>query len=946
MVVGALAGYGCRAYAACVNSGGSTYSCSGAETTTQTINADNATVSTVDGFSVNTSSGDAIHITGDGALSYTDVNSSSLTAADTALYIQSYGDIPAGNQGSVTVKTNGALTGDHGIDALNYGGGPLSITANGDVTGTGFFGIRAQNGSYFTPAGTDLTVTTGAGTAVSGGFFGIRAANYGSGALTITVNGDVTGTNATGVAAINYYGTGLIVTTGAGTTVSGEAIGMSAKNYGSGALTITANGDVTGETDDGIYACHGIAFLTCGAGGGPITITVGHASTITSNGIGADDFAIDIAGDPGHVTVAGTLNGGVGGAIQFEQGAALNDRLELQPGAILNGNVFAGPGTDSLVLGGIGDASFDVSAIGAGQQYQDFEIFEKKDSSHWTLTGTNTVIDNFAVNGGLLSVNGSMPNAAFTVNSGTLGGTGSIGSLTVNGGTLAPGNSIGTMTVNGAFTLGGGAIYEVEVNAAGENDKVIVNGTVNLTGATLRVLAANGDYKTNTKYTIIENDGIDAVVGTFASITSSLAFLVPTVFYNGGTGNDVVLTLERNSTLFSDVAQTRNQRAVAGALDQFPTNNPLFLTMLNQTASGARQAFDALSGEIHATVAGMLADDSRYVRDAILGRLMQAGAASDGNTQMASLAVAGPQVASLDSSAMTLGYPLAGGDKSLSAPARAHLAFWTHAFGAWANFGSDGNAATANRNLGGFVSGMDAQVGGSWRAGLATGASFSNVDVNARYSSGQVKSYHLGGYLGGMAGTFALRGGGMWAWSDIDTSRAVVFPGFYERQKASYNADTGQLFGEAAYPIQMWGMALEPFAGLAYVSVNTDSFHEHGGALASLNGRNTDENVGYTILGLRAAQTMTWGAMLVTPHLSAAWQHALDDVTPDAALAFATTGIGFTVYGVPLAQDSALLDTGLDLALGPRTSAGVSYSGQFGNRVTDNAVKGRFTWLF
>jgi len=45
------------------------------------------------------------------------------------------------------------------------------------------------------------------------------------------------------------------------------------------------------------------------------------------------------------------------------------------------------------------------------------------------------------------------------------------------------------------------------------------------------------------------------------------------------------------------------------------------------------------------------------------------------------------------------------------------------------------------------------------------------------------------------------------------------------------------------------------------------------------------------------------------------------------------------VYSVPLAQDSALLDTGLDLALGPRTTAGVSYLGQFGDRVTENSVK-------
>ena len=341
-------------------------------------------------------------------------------------------------------------------------------------------------------------------------------------------------------------------------------------------------------------------------------------------------------------------------------------------------------------------------------------------------------------------------------------------------------------------------------------------------------------------------------------------------------------------------------------------------------------------------MAGTLADDSRYIRDAILGRLVQATYTNNAG-ELASLAAAGPQVASLDSQAMALGY----GDKSLSAPPpRSPLAFWTHAFGAWGDFDGNSNAATADRNLGGFVSGMDAAVGGSWRAGLATGASFSNVDVDARYSSAQVRSYHLGGYLGGNAGAFALRGGGMWAWSDIDTSRAVVFPGFFERQKASYNADTGQIFGELAYPIAMRGLGVEPFAGLAYVSVDSDNFHEHGASLASLNARNTDENVGYTTLGLRAARTMRWGAMLVTPHLSVAWQHAFDDVTPDAALAFASTGAGFTVYGVPLAEDSALLDTGLDLALGPRTTAGVSYSGRFGDRVTDNAVRGRLSWLF
>ena len=91
---------------------------------------------------------------------------------------------------------------------------------------------------------------------------------------------------------------------------------------------------------------------------------------------------------------------------------------------------------------------------------------------------------------------------------------------------------------------------------------------------------------------------------------------------------------------------------------------------------------------------------------------------------------------------------------------------------------------------------------------------------------------------------------------------------------------------------------------------------------------------------------MMFGGMELVPHLSAAWQHAFDDVTPGASLAFATTGIGFDVAGVPLAEDSALIDAGLDLAVSEKITAGVSYTGQFGDGVTDNGVKGRFTWLF
>lgn len=273
------------------------------------------------------------------------------------------------------------------------------------------------------------------------------------------------------------------------------------------------------------------------------------------------------------------------------------------------------------------------------------------------------------------------------------------------------------------------------------------------------------------------------------------------------------------------------------------------------------------------------------------------------------------------------------------------LAFWTRAYGAWGEFDGNLNAASAARDLGGFVSGMDARVGGTWRAGLGAGYAQSNVSVAARHSAAEVESFHLAGYTGGLVGPIALRGGGAWTWNDIDTSRAVVFPGFFEREKASYDGDTGQIFGEVAYPVTMDRTALEPFAGLAFVSIETDSIKENG-AVGGLRSRGTDADVGYSKLGLRAAMTYAWNGASVTPHVSAAWQHAFDDITPDAALAFASTGIGFDITGVPLAEDTALIDAGLDLHLSPTATLGASYSGQFGDGVTDNAVKGRLTWLF
>jgi len=119
----------------------------------------------------------------------------------------------------------------------------------------------------------------------------------------------------------------------------------------------------------------------------------------------------------------------------------------------------------------------------------------------------------------------------------------------------------------------------------------------------------------------------------------------------------------------------------------------------------------------------------------------------------------------------------------------------------------------------------------------------------------------------------------------------VIFPGFFEREKALYSADTGQTFGEVAYPTSMGAIALEPFA-------------------------------------VRCAARIC--------HLAARFRRR--DARGGACLRLDRHRFHRDGF-------AALIDAGLDFALGPGMTLGASYSGQIASDLTDNAVNGRFTWL-
>jgi outer membrane autotransporter protein len=327
---------------------------------------------------------------------------------------------------------------------------------------------------------------------------------------------------------------------------------------------------------------------------------------------------------------------------------------------------------------------------------------------------------------------------------------------------------------------------------------------------------------------------------------------------------------------------------------------------------------------VYPTTTGVILDDSRFVREAVLDRLHQRFESAF---------------------ALALDYePAADGDPDIGAiEAGRRVAVWGNAFGAYGDFNSDGNAASFDRGIGGFVTGLETAVDSAWRAGLVVGAQYANVNVPDRASSATVGTYSVAAYGAYERGPFAVRLGGAYSWNHIDADRVIRIPGFSDRLSASYDAGTAQVFGEAAYAMQFNAVEVEPFAGLAYVDVDADGFTEKGGA-AALTASATGLSETYSTLGARFAVPFGSGASRFRGLVG--WQHAFDAPTPRTKFAFDGGTASFAIAGVPIAEDALRLEVGLEHAFNARASVSLGYSGLIASDAQDHGGNAKFTVRF
>jgi uncharacterized protein with beta-barrel porin domain len=820
------------------------------------------------------------------------------------------------NQGIVEVVFADGVAFSAGGTVINQGTvsafNGVRMSAGGSVTNT--------EGATITAAASGIWIDGGQGTVSNAGMIigeGFAdTVGLESGAVTNLATGVIENRSG-GNAVTNILGTAPRSVINYGSIVSDDG------GYGTG--VVIQEGGVTNHAGGTITATYNAIWAISG---GPSTIV--NDGTLTS--VGSDPFSgaiemqeggsVDnfgtIEGQHGisvllgfgvtegstAIINSGTVTGTGGNAILFANGT---NSLTLMPTSILNGDVVGGAGSDTLAFDGgpatTGTFDFDTNGITG------FETGRKLGLGTWILKGTagSGLTGNFEVEAGGLFVNGLMAATTFDIFSGTLlGGIGTIGGLMASG-TVSPGNSIGTLIVDGDASFGLNSTFRVEIDPT-SGDRLDVTGAATIDStAMVEVLPASGVYADGSTYLIL--DALSRS-GEFGGIIDNSTFLDFMLDYS--IANQVWLTIT-TVTSFPDIAETPNQFATATAIQDLGGGNPVFdvvLTLPDDDA--ARAAFDNLSGEIHATVLGVVFD-SPWFREGIMNRLRRTDEP--------------PAIPSTS-----------GGDPAT--PAWAWWAVLPQGYGATSRRDGDGNAAAADISTGGLMLGAD-RDSGSGRAGFAFGYQQDAIDVADRGSHADIDSWHVGLYGSLEHDGWRSRGGGAFTWHHFDVMRDITVPDLEGAAWSNPDGWTAQGFAEIGRPFEFpAGGRIEPFAGLRYVASHRGAFTEDGAGAADLSGDDAVLASLISTLGASASTSIPLAdGVNLKPEITLAWQHAFSDVTPGADFSFDATSETFHVLGPGHGSDGLRVHAGASLALSDRASGFLAYEGVFARGASDQALR-------
>src|ERR1019366_1177601 len=327
-------------------------------------------------------------------------------------------ELAAGTAGA-TGTLSGFATGFTGFGTITVDGGARWQLDSTDTIGSS---VALTDAGTLGNAGLiDTTVTVASGGSLGNtGTINAGSARYG---VTLLTGGVVSNTGAAALIEGSRYGTRA---NGAAATVANSGItrGTSTVNGGGVGLyaggTVTNSGTIIGAGHYGVYVNGGLG--TVSNSGGIVGVLDGVGLTdggmVANTGSigGTGDFGVYIGGGGGTVTNAGTIGGGVD-AVQFV--GAFADRLIIDPGAVFNGHVKGGSGSNTLELAaGTAGATGTLSGFATG--FTGFGTITVDGGARWQLDSTDTIGSSVA-----LTDAGTLGNAGLIDTTVTVAGGGS-----------------------------------------------------------------------------------------------------------------------------------------------------------------------------------------------------------------------------------------------------------------------------------------------------------------------------------------------------------------------------------------------------------------------------------------------------------------------------------------------------------------------------------------
>ena len=463
-----------------------------------------------------------------------------LTVEGTGIFNVTAGDFHIGGD-----DTGGADSGTRGDFIMGSGADNPTVSVSGGNTevGTGGTGSFTLNSGTFTQLTSNLVV-----------------AQDGAATGTVTVDGGTLNiTNGSGSDQDLNFNSGLaIFNHNGGNVVVERDVQMAAANHvnsdatytmdaGTGSLSIgrhlLVGRDRVGEFnyESGTFSIGGTIYVG-GNTSGTATASANSNGTITIDPLGTDPTGGTLTFTTGQFEV-GRHNVGIvnqdGGTVNVSSGNLVLGQL-----ANSNGTYNMNAGVLNVTNGlnmNAGTAMFKQTG-GTVKIGGNINFASGSNPSTYNLLGG--VLD---LEGGIIDKRTGP--ASFLFNGGRLEDVGVFDmDLDQDGGTLAPGGSAGTMQINGNYDLAALGTLEIEIDGSGPGqfDVLDVLGTVTLAGK----LEVIGGYDPTLldSYTIIQNNSTDLISGTFFGLDEGDIFSTPNfgsalrITYQGGTGNDVVLT--------------------------------------------------------------------------------------------------------------------------------------------------------------------------------------------------------------------------------------------------------------------------------------------------------------------------------------------------------------------------------------------------------------------